>query len=112
MNELIACCGLNCEWCDARIATVKDDDTLRQSTLDKWRAMYNAENLNISMINCTGCRVEGVKYYHCLDCEIRKCVNVKGFKTCGECTELDTCAMITKIHKYVPEAHSNLINLK
>jgi len=30
MKELIACCGLECEKCDARIATVRNDDTLRE----------------------------------------------------------------------------------
>ncbi len=26
MKQLIACCGLDCESCDARIATVRDDN--------------------------------------------------------------------------------------
>ena len=29
MNSMIACCGLNCETCDARIATITNDDALR-----------------------------------------------------------------------------------
>lgn len=29
MNNYIACCGLNCETCDARIATINDDNELR-----------------------------------------------------------------------------------
>ena len=28
MKQLIACCGLDCESCDARIATVKNDNEL------------------------------------------------------------------------------------
>lgn len=31
MKQLIACCGLDCESCDARIATVKNDDELREN---------------------------------------------------------------------------------
>ena len=27
VNELIGCCGLDCEKCDARIATLKNDNT-------------------------------------------------------------------------------------
>jgi hypothetical protein len=111
MSKVIACCGLNCETCDARIATIENDDLLRQATVEKWRAMYNAQNITIDMINCTGCREEGIKYFHCSDCEIRKCVQMKGFQTCRDCTELENCAMVIAIHKYVPEAHSNLINL-
>lgn len=30
MKQLIACCGLDCENCDARIATVTNDDALRE----------------------------------------------------------------------------------
>ena len=30
MNEYIAYCGLNCETCEARIATVNHDDALRR----------------------------------------------------------------------------------
>ena len=29
MKQLIACCGLDCEGCDARIATVGNDNELR-----------------------------------------------------------------------------------
>ena len=32
MNQLIAYCGLNCGTCDARIATVRNDDALREKT--------------------------------------------------------------------------------
>ena len=30
MKKYIACCGLDCESCEARRATVNDDDSLRQ----------------------------------------------------------------------------------
>ena len=29
MNDLIGCCGLDCEKCDARIATLTNDNALR-----------------------------------------------------------------------------------
>ena len=29
MKQLIACCGLDCEGCDTRIATVRNDNELR-----------------------------------------------------------------------------------
>lgn len=32
MKNLIAICGLDCETCDARIATITDDDALREKT--------------------------------------------------------------------------------
>jgi len=111
MEKLISCCGLNCASCDARIATVNDDDELRKATADKWRVAYKASELTFDMINCTGCREEGVKFSHCNICEIRNCVKAKGFETCGECAEMGTCAIVSAIHKYVPEAIANLRNL-
>ena len=29
-NQLIGCCGLDCETCDARIATITNNDALRE----------------------------------------------------------------------------------
>jgi hypothetical protein len=111
MEQLISCCGLNCATCDARIATVKNDDELRKATAEKWKAMFNALDLSYEMINCTGCREAGVKFSHCTECKIRNCTRSKGFNTCGDCSELDTCTIIAAIHKYVPEALTNLRDL-
>ena len=30
MKQFIACCGLDCEKCEARIATINDDNSLRE----------------------------------------------------------------------------------
>jgi hypothetical protein len=111
MEKLIACCGLNCATCDARIATIKNDDELRKATVEKWKKMYNASDLTPEMINCTGCREPGVKFSHCTECEIRNCVKTKGYDTCGECKELETCTIVAGVHKYVPDALMNLKNL-
>ena len=112
MGKVIACCGLNCATCDARIATIKNDDQLRIATAEKWRVAYNAADLTPAMINCTGCREEGVKFNHCFVCEIRNCVKAKGYKTCGECAEMETCTIVSAVHKFVPEAIINLRELK
>ena len=111
MEKVIACCGLNCATCDARIATIKNDDGLRKITADKWKVAFNAPELTYDKINCTGCREEGVKFSHCAECEIKNCVRAKGFSTCGDCDELDTCSIVAGIHKYVPDAITNLKDL-
>lgn len=78
MKQLIAYCGLDCESCDARIATVKNDDELREKTAQKWSAMNNAPEITAATINCMGCRADGVKFAYCSDyCEIRKCRSKK-----------------------------------
>jgi hypothetical protein len=111
MEKLIACCGLNCATCDARIATVNNDDELRAKTAKAWSVHYNVPNLPIEAINCTGCRIEGVKLGHCSECGVRNCVNSKGYETCNECDQLENCTIVGPILKFVPEALQNLRSL-
>ena len=51
MKELIGYCGLDCEQCDARIATVNNDEALREKTAKLWK------EITPQMINCVGCRI-------------------------------------------------------
>ncbi|MBW6500398.1 MAG: DUF3795 domain-containing protein [Bacteroidales bacterium] len=111
MEKIISCCGLDCATCDARVATMSNDDNLRRVTAEKWKVGYNAPDITPEMINCTGCRGEGVKFSHCEVYEIRNCVMNKGFDTCGDCPDMETCAIVSAVHKYVPEALTNLKNL-
>ena len=110
MEKLIACCGLDCAACDARIATVNSDNELREKTAKIWGEQFNA-NIAAESINCTGCRDEGPKFFHCEMCEIRKCVLEKGYQNCGECEELETCTIIGAILQHAPELKENLISL-
>lgn len=112
MKQLIACCGLDCENCDARIATVTNDDDLREKTAKKWSEMNNAPEITAETINCMGCRTDGVKFAYCSNyCEIRKCVYEKGFNTCGDCKELNNCQIVAPILQHVSEAKDNLLSL-
>ncbi len=109
MKDLIACCGLNCEKCDAYNATVNNDDTLREKTAQLWSKM-NHVIITADMINCQGCRSDGVKTVYCENmCEIRKCVQKNKFATCGDCPKLEKCRKIRAIIRNYPEA---LVNLK
>ena len=94
MKELIAFCGLDCEKCDARIATVNNDDALREKTARLWSEMNHAP-ITPEMINCMGCRCGGAKTPYCESlCEIKKCAQKNGFVTCGDCRELSVCETI------------------
>ena len=52
-NQLIGCCGLDCEKCDARIATIANDNTLREKTAALWTKL-NGVTILPETINCTG----------------------------------------------------------
>jgi hypothetical protein len=110
-DKLIACCGLDCSACEARIATLNNDNELRAQTAEKWKTQHGALDITAEMINCTGCREAGVKIGHCEKCDIRNCAFSKGFKTCSECDKLESCPTLGHVLKFVPEALSNLKNL-
>ena len=88
MKDMIGYSGLDCETCDAYIATVHDDLVLREKTAKLWAGLNNAPILP-EHINCEGCRVNGVKTVFCDSlCRIRQCALKKGVTTCGQCPEL------------------------
>ncbi|WP_337606157.1 DUF3795 domain-containing protein [Claveliimonas sp.] len=41
MNKMIAYCGLDCEHCDAYLATMNDDQELRKKTAKLWAELNN-----------------------------------------------------------------------
>lgn len=108
MKDMIAYCGLDCEKCDAYIATINDDQHLREKTAKLWAKLNNAPILP-EHINCQGCRAGGVKTVFCEHmCEIRKCALKKRVSTCGDCPELETCPTIGEILENNPSALENL----
>ena len=108
MEQLIAYCGLDCESCEARIATINNDDTLRRKVADEWSKLNNV-TITPEMINCMGCRVDGVKTVYCDSlCPIRQCALKKQVDTCGDCGELDTCEKVAMIIRNNDQALQNL----
>ena len=111
MKDTIACCGLDCEKCEARIATINNDDNLRREVADKWAKMNNTPEITPETIHCLGCRSNGVKFYFCSHlCEIRKCVTARGFETCGECSEMENCNKVAMIIGNNSDAKNNLLS--
>lgn len=109
MSILISCCGINCAQCDALKATLANDDELRKKVAAEWSVMYQSPSITAESINCTGCRAEGVKFAHCLTtCDIRRCVHSKGFQTCADCEEIDSCEIVGPLFQVVPDARNNL----
>ena len=85
MKNEIACCGLDCETCDAYLATIHDDQPLRERTARLWSELNRAPILP-EHINCEGCRGDGAKTVFCESlCAIRRCALEKGVDTCGGC---------------------------
>ena len=108
MKQLIAYCGLDCEKCDARIATLNNDNQLRQKVAKLWSEL-NSVPITPEMINCEGCRVDGVKTPFCDKlCPIRQCALGKNHETCGACPQLESCQTVGTIISHNTEALNNL----
>ena len=43
MNDYIAYCGLDCDTCEARLATVNNDDELRIKVSKEWSELNGVE---------------------------------------------------------------------
>ncbi|MCR5762144.1 MAG: DUF3795 domain-containing protein [Treponema sp.] len=108
MKDFIAYCGLDCEICEARLATINDDNEARANVAKKWSELNGVE-ITPQMINCTGCRIGGVKTYFCDSlCGIRKCAMGKRYETCGNCTEMKSCNTLSMITQNNANALKNL----
>ena len=97
MRSFIAYCGLDCESCEARLATVHNDDALRMKVAALWSRLNGVE-ISPEMINCVGCRIDGVKTPYCEAlCPIRQCALGRRAETCGSCGEMDGCETLRMI---------------
>ncbi len=112
MKKFIAYCGLDCETCEARIATITNDNALRQKVSILWSEL-NHTVITPEMINCVGCRIDGPKTPYCESlCPIRKCAEGKKLETCGDCREMSSCKELEALIKNNAEAMNNLKNMK
>jgi len=108
MNQYIACCGLDCETCEARLATVNNDDALRAKVAKLWSDLNGVE-ITPEMINCVGCRINGVKTPYCESlCPIRQCALGRGVETCGNCSEMESCEKLGAITEHNSDALNRL----
>lgn len=107
-ENFIAFCGLNCETCDARAATLNNDQALREKTAKLWSEMNGVE-ITAEMINCTGCRSDGPKTPYCESiCPIKQCAIGRKYDSCGKCKKMDSCQKLKMIITNNQEALGNL----
>ena len=108
VKAYIAYCGLDCETCEARLATVNHDEALRHKVAREWSELNGVE-ITPEMINCVGCRLDGAKTPYCDSiCPIRQCAMGRGVETCGSCDGMDACEKLGAITGNNPDAMRNL----
>lgn len=108
MGKMIAYCGLDCEKCDAYLATIRHDEALREKTAELWSEL-NHTPITPDQIYCEGCRADGMKTAYCEHlCAIRKCAVKRSAKTCGACPDMGTCPTLKPITEHNSSALENL----
>ena len=108
MKKFIAYCGLDCEGCEARLATANNDATLRKKVAKEWSELNGVE-ITPEMINCAGCRIDGAKTPYCESlCPIRQRAMSRGMETCGSCGEMESCEKLRAITEHNADALKRL----
>lgn len=77
---MIAYCCLECDKCDAYLATKNDDDELRAKVAEMW-------HMEAEKIQCNGCKSDKAMF----DCDAKKCAVARGLPTCAHCDDFPTC---------------------
>jgi len=109
-DNMIAYCGLDCRKCNAYLATIHDDQALREEIAKLWSELNQVQILP-EHINCEGCRVDGVKTVYCDQlCAIRQCAMKKELSTCGSCAEVECCSVVGMVISNNSDALKNLKN--
>ncbi len=90
MKELHAYCGYRCDLCPAFINNQTGPQD-RQKISEGWQKYYGF-HMPAEQIACAGCPYDGCH----LDsgCKVRPCAVAKGFTTCAECPQSESCEML------------------
>jgi hypothetical protein len=91
--DFVAPCGLYCGVCAIHIAYRDSNEkfkerlvNLYQGGVDGKGTLPNSEKLTTDGIKCMGCLSDDL-FMHCKQCEIRDCVEEKGYDGCRQCDE-------------------------
>lgn len=76
-------CGHDCARCNVYLATVRDDDALRDRAREFYRDALGRE-LPAEAIRCLGGRSE-CRFGLCDDCPFAACCRMRGYDSCAEC---------------------------
>ena len=82
---------------------------LFRSKVAKLWSELNGVEITPEMINCDGCRADGLKTPYCDSlCPIRQCALCKEVEHCGDCEAMDGCKTVGMVTSNNAEALNNL----
>ncbi len=106
----MGCCGMDCDNCEARKATLRKDIKALARIASEQGSRGDSFILP-SRVKCTGCLAAGEKSVTCNECRIRLCAMENNIPHCGFCEEFP-CDLGNEVWEAVPEYKHNLEVLK
>jgi len=97
-NVMICYCGIDCTHCKTFLATINDDDALRELVQGYYAEIGHA--MELEEIHCLGCRSDEM-LPGCADCPYMKCGKEVGLKRCDECIVYPCESLNWYIENYV-----------
>jgi hypothetical protein len=86
---LVGVCGLYCGECEVYAAFSSGNTDKQEEIAASISRQFNTE-VGPEQIMCGGCRgPEEISF--CAGCRIRPCATKRGYVTCAECDEMDSC---------------------
>ncbi len=104
-------CGINCEECEAFIATQNQDNHLKTQVAKRWSALYGRQ-IKPEEVFCKGCRSKGTQGIYCHTmCPIKPCCRERQIETCAECEKF-VCKDLQQVFNFCNDAKKKLMSLK
>lgn len=91
--DFAAPCGLYCGVCAIHIAGRDHNEKFQKALVNLYQGkvpgkgtLPGAENLTVADMHCGGCLSRDL-FMHCKQCEIRSCVQERGYEGCHQCDD-------------------------
>ena len=90
-------CGVNCEKCNAYVATTTGNESLKMKVIKEWGALYK-RNFEVEDILCYGCKSDTL-FMLCSLCDIKPCNEKHNVSNCQDC-ENCPCERIDRFFEF------------
>lgn len=115
MDKWLACCGLQCDTCPIHLATLEQDEHMRQTLRKRiakvCREEYDLQVDPLDINDCDGCRMNARLFSGCGECPIRPCAAAHRLESCAFC-EHYPCAVLAEHFAREPQARTRLEQLR
>ena len=97
--KILCCCGHDCARCLTYLATINNDEELRQKSQSFYKTEFGID-IAREDIHCLGGCSEDV-FYLCKECPFIKCCNEHSVEMCFECSNYPCKKIKAYQEKYV-----------